>query len=142
MDWAKSQRRNLYPNKVRFATWNLAWNRAYWFCIERVLNPVLAAQFEAEAIDRRTIRVEARNIAAYKLALSDRLLDPRQPITVVTDGQQSYAGPFKPELRIELAPRRWASSSRMPRCLTRSQPSPWKVLTTPRASWPSPHGAG
>lgn len=105
MGWAKGQRRNLYPNKVRFATWNLAWNRAYWFSIDRVLNPLLAAQFEAEVIDRHTIRAETRNIAAYKLALSDKLLDPQQPITVITDGRQSYAGPLKPELLIELAPR-------------------------------------
>ncbi len=105
MNWAKSHKRDLYPRKVRYATWNLQWNRAYWFSVERVVSPVLAAQFEAEIIDDNQIRVQTWNVAAYRLALSDRLVDPQKPIRVVTDGKQSYAGPFQPDLLIELAPR-------------------------------------
>jgi predicted esterase len=104
MDWAKGRKRDLYPRKVRYATWNLNWNRAFWFSIERVVSPVLAAQFEAEVTDN-LIRVQARNVAAYKLALNDKLVDPQKAITVMTDGKQSYTGPFRPELLIESAPR-------------------------------------
>jgi pimeloyl-ACP methyl ester carboxylesterase len=105
MDWAKGRKRDLYPKQVRYATWNLNWNRAYWFSIERVVSPVLAAQFEAEVLPGNLIRVQSRNVAAYKLALNDKLVDPQKPITVTTDGHQSYSGPFRAELLIESAPR-------------------------------------
>jgi hypothetical protein len=101
---AKSQSAPV-SRKVRYATWNLQWSHAYWLSIERVVSPVLAAQFEAEVVDGNEIRVQTWNVAAYKLALSDRLVDPQKPIRVVTDGKQSYAGPFQPDLLIELAPR-------------------------------------
>lgn len=105
MDWAKGKRRDLYPKKVRYATWNLSWNRAYWFAIDRVENPVLAAQFEAEVTEGNRIQVQARNIAAYRLLLSEKLVDPQKPVVVVTNGKQSYSGPVKTDLLIDLTPR-------------------------------------
>ncbi len=105
MNWAKDHKRDLYPRKVRLATWNLAWNRAYWIAIERVLNPVLAAQFEAEVMAGNQICVQAWNVAAYKLALSSQLVDPLKPIRIVSNSRQSYLGPCKPDLLIELAPK-------------------------------------
>ncbi len=105
MDWAKGHKRDPWPKKVRYATWNLSWNRAYWFAIERMEDPVLASQFEAEVSDGNRIQVQVWNIAAYRLALSDKLVDPRQPITVVTNGRPSYCGPVKADLLVELSPR-------------------------------------
>ena len=105
MDWAKGQKRDLYPKKVRYATWNLNWNRAYWFSIERVASPALAALFEAEAAGDNSIRVQVSNVAAYRLALSDKLVDPAKPVTVTTNGKPTYAGPFQADLLIELLPR-------------------------------------
>ena len=105
MDWAKGQKRDLYPKKVRYATWNLNWNRAYWFSIERVASPALAAQVEAEAAGDNSIRVQVWNVVAYRLALSDKLVNPAKPVTVSTNGKPSYAGPFQADLPIELSPR-------------------------------------
>ncbi len=104
MDWAKSKRRDLYPKKVRYATWNLSWNRAYWLAIDRMQNPALAAQVEAEVADDNRIQVRTWNVAAYRLTLSDKLVDPHKPLTVVTNGEPSYSGPVKTELLIELSP--------------------------------------
>jgi hypothetical protein len=105
MDWAKGQKRNLYPKKVRYATWNLCWNRAYWLAVDRMENPALAAQVEAEVADGNRIQVQVWNIAAYRLTLSDKLVDPHKPVTVVTNGKPSYSGPVKAELLIEVSPR-------------------------------------
>jgi pimeloyl-ACP methyl ester carboxylesterase len=105
MDWAKGKRRDLYPKKVRYATWNLSWNRAYWLAIDRVENPALAAQFEAEVSEDNRIRVQVWNVAAYRLALSDKLVDPHKPLTVTTNGKPSYSGPLKADLLVEVLPR-------------------------------------
>jgi len=102
--WAKTRRRNLWPKRVRYATWNPTWHRAYWFTIRRFAEPCLPAQMDAQAKGNR-IEVRAWNVAAYKLALSDKLVDPKQDVTIVTNGEESYSGPFKPELLIELEPR-------------------------------------
>jgi len=103
--WAGTKRRNLWPKRVRYATWDVTWHRAYWFTIQRFSEPYLPAQIDAEVKAGNRIEVKAWNVAAYKLALSDKLVDVGKPVTVLTNGKQSYAGPFKPELLIELEPR-------------------------------------
>jgi len=103
LDWAKSKRRDCHPRKVRYATWNLSWPRAYWVSIERVDQPWLAALIEAEAAGGNRIAVQTANVAAYKLFLSDKLLDPAGSITVETNGRVSYRGSFEEELLVELS---------------------------------------
>ncbi|KPK85687.1 MAG: hypothetical protein AMJ81_03145 [Phycisphaerae bacterium SM23_33] len=101
LDWAKTKRRNLWPTRVRYATWNLYWNRAFWLSIERMADPCLAAQIDAEVKDGNRIDVSTWNVGAYRLTLGGKLLDPAKPVTVLTNGKESYAGPFKAELLIE-----------------------------------------
>ncbi len=105
MEWAQGKSRDPNPKRVRYATWNLSWNRAYWFAIDRVESPALAAQFEAEVTEDNRIQVQVWNVAAYRLALSDKLVDPQKPVTVVTNGKPSYSGPLKADLLVELLPR-------------------------------------
>ena len=102
MEWSKSRRLNPNPKRVRYATWSLCWNRAFWFSIERMADPTRAAWVDAEIKDGNRIEVKAGNIAACKLVLNDKLVDPAKPVTVVANGAESYAGPFQPELFIEL----------------------------------------
>lgn len=102
LDWAKTKRRDLSPKRVRYATWNLYWHRAFWFGIERMVDPCLPAQIDAAVKDGNVIDVRAWNVGAYRLALSDKLADPARPVTVVTNGKPSYSGPFRKELAVEL----------------------------------------
>jgi hypothetical protein len=104
MDWARSKRRNLWPKRVRYATWNLLWHRAFWLSLERMTDPQVAAWFDAQVKDGNRIEVQTRNVAAFTLSLSDKLVDPGKPVVVVTDGHESYRGAFKPEVAIELVP--------------------------------------
>jgi len=100
--WAKTRRRNLWPRRVRYATWNLTWNRAYWVRIERMIEPALAAQIDVQAAAGNRIDVTAHNVGAYSLTLSDKLVDIAKPVTVTTNGKQSYAGPYKAELLVNV----------------------------------------
>ena len=59
------------PGSVRYATWNLTWNRAYWVSIERAVEPCLASQIEAEVKEDNRIEVRTHNVAAYAVRLSD-----------------------------------------------------------------------
>jgi len=120
LDWAKTKRRNLWPRRVRYATWNLSWHQAFWLSIERMADPSLAAQIDAEVKDGNRIEVQAWNVAAYKLALSDKLADPAKPLAIVTNGKESYAGPFKSEVAVELvkAAGKFAKSPAMPGDIT------------------------
>ncbi|MCH5377473.1 MAG: prolyl oligopeptidase family serine peptidase, partial [Planctomycetes bacterium] len=102
LDWAKTKRRNLWPKRVRYTTWNLSWPRAYWVTIERMANPVLAAQIDAAIKPDGRIEVQTGNVAAYRLDLCDKLLDVNQQVRITTNGKPSYTGPVQPSLRIEV----------------------------------------
>ena len=93
MDWARQHRRNLWPKRVQYATWSLTWPRAYWVAIDRFANYALAAQVDVEVKDGNRIEVAADNVAALRLALSDKLLDMAKPVSVIVNGKQAYAGP-------------------------------------------------
>ena len=116
-DWARTRRRDPWPKRVRYATWNLSWHRAYWVSIERMVRPWLAARIDARVRDGNRVEVRCENVAAYQLTLSEKLLDPRRGVTVVTNGKESYAGAFRRALTVELvAPPRGAfvKSAAMP----------------------------
>jgi len=102
MEWARSKRRNLYPKQVRYATWSLQWHQVYWVSIERMVEPALVARIEAAVKEDNTIEVTAKNVAAYALSLSDKLVDLTRPVRVLTNGKTSYLGPFRPALKIEV----------------------------------------
>jgi hypothetical protein len=103
--WAQTKRRNSWPKRVRYATWDVTWHRAYWFTIQRVAETYLPSQIDAEIKEKNRIEVKQWNVAAYRLALSDKLVDMSKPVTVLTDGKISYAGPAKADLLIELTPK-------------------------------------
>ncbi|MHC4715472.1 MAG: hypothetical protein ACYS5V_00740, partial [Planctomycetota bacterium] len=102
--WAKARRRNLWPRRVRYATWNLTRHRAYWVSIERMVEPALAAQIDVRAGDGNRIEVDAHNVGAFRLSLSDKLIDPAKPVTVITNGRASYSGPAKAKLTVHVTP--------------------------------------
>jgi pimeloyl-ACP methyl ester carboxylesterase len=101
-EWAKQYRRDLYPKRVRYATWNLAWHRAYWASIERMIDPLLACQIDIEAKPDNRFDGRTWNVAELKLSLCDELMDMTRPVTVTINGQEVYTGPAKPELDIEM----------------------------------------
>ena len=103
LDWAAYKKRDLWPKRVRYATWNLLWNRAYWVYLDRLADPLLAGQIDAEVKDGNRIEVKTWNLGAYHLALSNKLLDAAKNVTIVTDGKESYVGPFKERIDVVLA---------------------------------------
>jgi predicted esterase len=101
MTWAKSKRRDLNRKHIKYSTWNLAWNRAYWFAIQRMADPLFAAIVDAKVEDN-TFHVTTKNIAVYQLDLNDKLVDAKKPVKVITNGEASYTGPYKEQLTVEV----------------------------------------
>ncbi len=116
MNWAKTKRRNLWPKRVRYATWGLSWPRAYWFRIERMIEPYTPAQFDAQ-VEQNRIEVKTWNVGGYRLMLSDKLVDPSKDVTVVTNGTPSYSGGYKEEIVVDVTmppSGRFAKNAAMP----------------------------
>lgn len=105
MDWARARRRNRWPRRVRYGTFNLYWNRAYWVTIEDITEPALGALIDVRAGDRNRIDVKAKNIAAFRLSLSDSIVNPARPVRVVVNGREKYRGAFRKDLPVELVKR-------------------------------------
>ncbi len=105
LDWAKKYRRDLYPKRVRYATWNLAWHRAYWASIQRMIDPLLACQIDVAVQPENRIVGQTWNVAELTLALCEQLVDISRPIEVVLNGRTVYAGPATAKLNIELIER-------------------------------------
>jgi len=116
-DWAGKHKRNPWPKRVRFATWNLSWPRAFWFTIRQVVNPALAARFDAVAAEGNVIEATTWNVASFKLHLGEELVDPRRPVTVRVNGREAYRGPFEPRLLVrvvDLPKAKYARTDEMP----------------------------
>jgi len=142
--WAKTKRRDPWPRRVRYATWNLTWHGAYWVSIERMAEPALAARIDVEVKDDNRIDVRASNVGAYTLRLGEKLVEMADPVTVRTNGSVCYRGPCKGELRIELTKRpagRFVKSAQMPGGITAQmersayQASPGGGLRIPSRRW-------
>lgn len=101
MAWAKTKRRNLNRKHIKYSSWNLAWNRAYWFSIRRMADPLFTAVVDAR-IEGNTFHVKTRNIAVYQLDLNDKLVDAKAPVKVMTNGKESYSGPYKKLLTVDV----------------------------------------
>ena len=142
MAWARTKRRKANPKRVRYATWNLTWHRAYWFSIERMIDPALAAQFDARIGPGNRIEVKTWNVAAYKLSLNDKLVDTTKPVVIITNGKESYKGPASSAITIELLkppPGRFAKTPQCPgditAAMTRSTYDTGGYLKVPAQRW-------
>jgi len=101
--WAETKRRKRAPRRVQYATWNLSWHRAYWVSIERMTEPWRAARIDARVGPDNRIDVRARNVGTYRLTLSQAPVDRAKPVTVRTNGEESYRGAFRADLAIQAA---------------------------------------
>lgn len=119
IEWARHQRRNVWPKRVRYATWNLNWHQAYWLSIERMVNPGDAALVDAK-VDGNTIEVTAKNVGALRLTLSEKLLIADQSIRVVVNGKAMYSGKYQEVLDIDVTPLpgEWVKNPRRPGGIT------------------------
>ncbi|MFQ6098632.1 MAG: prolyl oligopeptidase family serine peptidase, partial [Armatimonadota bacterium] len=92
MKWFVGKKRDLWPRHVRYRTWSLRYDTAYWVTIEQFKQWGRDALIDVRVEGDQRINVQAKNVAAYTLRLSDRLLDPKRKVLVVTNDETSFEG--------------------------------------------------
>lgn len=102
--WLKQFRRAKAPRRVVYKTYHLKYNRAYWVRIEAFVRWARETRIVAEVVAPDRLVVETENVAQYALTPPEALVPRGRPVTVVTNGQTSYTGPWPEtgELRVTL----------------------------------------
>jgi pimeloyl-ACP methyl ester carboxylesterase len=100
--------RQTMPNKVRFTTWTLRYNRMHWLFVDSLAQHWERARVDAEILDSSTVRVDTTGVTGFTLAMAagDCPLDNTRAPTVLVNGQRLPAPPV-------LTDRSWVSSYQM-----------------------------
>jgi pimeloyl-ACP methyl ester carboxylesterase len=111
--------RNPIPNRVRFTTFTLRYNRMLWVTLDGLAQHWERAKVDAEILSPSRVRVKTNNITALTLSMPPGLcpLDATAPPTVTLDGKTLTA----PRV---LSDRSWTAKFR-------KGTQGWEVLETP-----------
>jgi pimeloyl-ACP methyl ester carboxylesterase len=79
------------PTEILYKTRELKYSSAYWVKINRLIEPMNDATIKAERQSNR-ITVTTRNIGEYELLLDTLEYKSKDPLIVVTNGEESFNG--------------------------------------------------
>jgi dipeptidyl aminopeptidase/acylaminoacyl peptidase len=86
-NWFDKQKRNPYPDKVKFTTQQLKYNKAYWVEIVEQLNTD-AAKIEANFKGKNMMDIKTSNIKSFKLDIIDHPnFNTKKQLMLNIDGQ-------------------------------------------------------
>jgi hypothetical protein len=90
IDAAAERGRDLYPSKIRFTTWTLAYNKMKWVTIDALGRHWRRARLDAQFDGPSTVDVKTSNVTAFTLdfAAGAAPQDNTVNTTVVIDGQK------------------------------------------------------
>ncbi|MHB9024901.1 MAG: Ig-like domain-containing protein [Armatimonadota bacterium] len=83
---------NPYPTRVTFNTLRVKYGKKYWASIDRLQTVNTFAAIDA-VVTGNTVEVTVSNALQYTLTLDDNLVNPDEPVTILTNGATSYTGP-------------------------------------------------
>lgn len=92
IEFIKGKVRNPSPKEVVFRTNRLQFNQSYWVRVDAIEKVPELARIRARIAEGNRIEVETANVRRFSLLLDGRLVDPRQTVTVITDGASSFTG--------------------------------------------------
>jgi pimeloyl-ACP methyl ester carboxylesterase len=103
-DWFEQEKRNRYPDRVRFVADSYRYSSAYWVRIDG-LNPGVPASIDAKKSGASQITVVTKNVTGFTL------LPERAPASVVIDGATLRMKPGAP-LSFTFANGQWRAGLR------------------------------
>jgi dienelactone hydrolase len=89
LDAIAAKGRDMYPRKVRFTTWTLAYNQMKWVTVDGLGKHWERARLDSEVLNDHSVAVQSSNVTAFTLAMGPGgcpLEVSRKP-TVTIDGQ-------------------------------------------------------
>ena len=104
-DWMDAQRRVAAPKTVRFKTYTLLYNRAYWLTIDAFERWSEPAEVEATLKPQNQLELTAKNVAHLTLRPPRALCNPAAPFAATLNGKAAELKPnSRGELLVSLAP--------------------------------------
>lgn len=94
-DWLVGKVRDPFPKQVVYRTYSPKYHRAYWVEIERFVEAALPAEIRASCLEDNRIEVKVENVRRFSLTLSSKLVDLTKPVSVFTNGLESFQGKVK-----------------------------------------------
>jgi len=73
-EWLRNTKRQSHPKRVRYCTYTLKYNRAYWVRIDRIARWGKPASVTAEVTDKDRLKLTTENVARLTLLLNDKLV--------------------------------------------------------------------
>ncbi|HMJ68776.1 MAG TPA: alpha/beta hydrolase-fold protein [Cyclobacteriaceae bacterium] len=87
-DWFSKFKRNPYPARVRFASQNYKYNKAYWVTLDHYVPGVLA-EIDVKFTAPNTIDITTAHLAGFTLNLAGHpQYKSGQPLTITLDGKK------------------------------------------------------
>ena len=84
--------RNPIPEKIKFVTYTLRYNKCFWLTIDGLDQHWERAQIEANVVDKKSLKIEAKNVSAFHLFPNSLVpLKLGKALVVEIDGQQIEA---------------------------------------------------
>ena len=104
-EWMDRQRRVARPKTIRFKTYTLRYNRAYWLTIDAFTQWGKPARAEVTLDTGNRLKIGATNIARLTLEPPARLCNPKAPFAATVNGKPTTLKPTaKGKLVVTLAP--------------------------------------
>ena len=95
-EWFGQFRRNRYPDRVQFATWQYKYSRAYWVRIDR-LTPGTLASIDARFVGPNRLEVTTKDLDAFTFELEGHpQYSAGRPVEVRIDGRAVRVRPGEP----------------------------------------------
>jgi len=95
-------RRRRTPRRVVYKTYSLKYSRSHWVQIDELARWGQPARIEAEAGEGNKIQVTTENVTRYTLDLPAALISRERPLTVTTNGAESFRGPVPAAGRVSI----------------------------------------
>jgi dienelactone hydrolase len=91
IEWFLKHRRNPDPRKVRLRSAELRNASAYWVRVEQAESPRAFMAVDAEVVGHNLVRLDTENVLEVSLSPRAALVDPKQPLKVVWNGESREA---------------------------------------------------
>jgi predicted esterase len=110
--WLKGHQRVAHPRDYVFEVDTPLHGRAYWTAVDAIATPGKVATVRAKAEGDRRVRLDLENVASLAFFPDAAVFDLAQPLAVVVNQAEVYAGmlPRDRQLRLVAAGRAWKTT--------------------------------
>ncbi len=87
MEWLRQRRAPAWPKRVKYKTYTLDFDRAYWVRVGRIQEWGRPAIVDAQVRGDGTVEAKTQNVGQLILTLGEGLVGPRDQVTVAVNGK-------------------------------------------------------